>query len=501
MKHTDIAAPHSRETNPESIVQEDAVDVVVVGAGAAGLAAAASAAGTGTQVTVLEKLSGLWGTTSKAVGSVSAAGTRLQRIAGVEDDADAFAEDIALANEPVLEPEHLRRLLAQEAGPTIAWLERLGVVFVGPFPEPPNRVPRMLNAVPGARIYLQALHKEAVRLGASVRFDCAVTDLVRSGDEVVGVRYRSGGATRELHARGGVVLASGDFTGSREMRERFLPPPAAAAIPVNEHSTGDGHRMAMDAGADMKCMDLIIGPQLRLPPQATSPWFEALPTWRWLRVLAAAYITHAPKSLLAPIAKRLLIAHMSPAPALFEAGAVLVDDTGRRLGEKMRPIDELALTPSRSGYVIGDQRIARQFSRFPWFISTAPGVAFAYFRDYERGRPDLVRWADDAPSLAQSLKLDAAKLSAATAHLSPPFFALGQVKAMITVCEGGAAVDSNCRVLDKQGRPIPGLYAAGGVGQSGLQLKGHGLHLVWALISGRVAGQSAAVNKSQHKTF
>lgn len=59
MRHTDIAVPHSRETNPESIVQEDAVDVVVVGAGAAGLAAAASAAGAGTQVTVLEKLSGL----------------------------------------------------------------------------------------------------------------------------------------------------------------------------------------------------------------------------------------------------------------------------------------------------------------------------------------------------------------------------------------------------------------------------------------------------------
>jgi fumarate reductase flavoprotein subunit len=63
---------------------------------------------------------------------------------------------------------------------------------------------------------------------------------------------------------------------------------------------------------------------------------------------------------------------------------------------------------------------------------------------------------------------------------------------MLTVTEGGASIDPKCQVLDKLGITVPGLFAAGGNGQSGLMLKGHGLHLAWAMTSGRVAGLHAA---------
>jgi hypothetical protein len=39
---------------------------------------------------------------------------------------------------------------------------------------------------------------------------------------------------------------------------------------------------------------------------------------------------------------------------------------------------------------------------------------------------------------------------------------------------------------------IEGLYAAGSTGQGGLLLEGHGHHLGWAFISGRIAGRHAA---------
>jgi hypothetical protein len=39
---------------------------------------------------------------------------------------------------------------------------------------------------------------------------------------------------------------------------------------------------------------------------------------------------------------------------------------------------------------------------------------------------------------------------------------------------------------------IPGLYAAGSNGQGGVLLEGHGHHLGWAFISGRIAGRNAA---------
>jgi fumarate reductase flavoprotein subunit len=72
-----------------------------------------------------------------------------------------------------------------------------------------------------------------------------------------------------------------------------------------------------------------------------------------------------------------------------------------------------------------------------------------------------------------------------------PFYILGPVKVYIPVVDGGLAVDCKCRVLNYKGKIIPGLYAAGSVGQGGLILPGHGLHIAWALVSGRIAGRNA----------
>jgi fumarate reductase flavoprotein subunit len=66
------------------------------------------------------------------------------------------------------------------------------------------------------------------------------------------------------------------------------------------------------------------------------------------------------------------------------------------------------------------------------------------------------------------------------------------MKAYFTTTEGGAAVDDSLRVLDDAGRPIPGLYAVGQTGLGGMVLWGHGLHIAWALTSGRLAGEALA---------
>ena len=45
--------------------------------------------------------------------------------------------------------------------------------------------------------------------------------------------------------------------------------------------------------------------------------------------------------------------------------------------------------PGKVGYILIDARLARQFSAWPHFVSTAPGVAYAYVPDYRRNRPDV----------------------------------------------------------------------------------------------------------------
>ena len=47
-------------------------------------------------------------------------------------------------------------------------------------------------------------------------------------------------------------------------------------------------------------------------------------------------------------------------------------------------------------------------------------------------------------------------------------------------------------MLDRDDRPIPGLYAAGNAGQGGFSSIYHGHSLGWALTSGRLAGRAAA---------
>ncbi len=76
--------------------------------------------------------------------------------------------------------------------------------------------------------------------------------------------------------------------------------------------------------------------------------------------------------------------------------------------------------------------------------------------------------------------------------VEPPFYALGPVVSRQVVTEGGLMIDQNCGVLTTQGEPIGGLYGAGAVAQAGMTLAGHGLHIGWAVTSGRIAGRQAA---------
>ncbi len=155
-----------------------------------------------------------------------------------------------------------------------------------------------------------------------------------------------------------------------------------------------------------------------------------------------------------------------------------------------------------------DERLAKKYSAFPHFVSTAPGVAYAYIPDYQRSRKDIFREAPTLRDLAATVGLPPDRLEAAVARhnetlrterknsappiVKGPFVALGPVRYFINFTDGGLAVDDRLRVLGANDTPIPGLYAAGSVGQGGLLLEGHGHHLSWAFTSGRLAGTHAA---------
>lgn len=482
---------------------DETVDVLVVGAGGAGLAAAIEAAEAGARVVLLERNDAPGGSTSWSIGSVSASQTPHQRAQGIDDTPQAHWEDMPgfagdLADR---DNDELRRVLCDAMPDTFQWLLDSGVRFMGPMPEPPHRVPRMHNVLPNSRSFIYHLSRRARRCGVDLLVNARVTELVIERERVCGVLIEGADRTvRRIDARGGVILAAGDFTNSAELKARFMGPQEAKVAAVNPTATGDGQRIAERCGAQIINGDLALGPEIRFIAPVKENFVRRLPPWRSLAALMQWSMKHVPDVLLRPFLMKFLTTALAPSLGLFEDGALLVNARGERFcDETDKPAYRLPDQPDGVGYIVIDGRIAERYSKWPHFISTAPGVAYAYLADYRRNRPDIYREAATVEELARITGMDAEALRASLASASEaqplaraPFIALGPVRAVFVHAEGGLRVDTQHHVLDVFGQPIAGLFAAGSTGQGGLLLKGHGHHLAWAFASGRRAGRLAA---------
>ena len=489
-------------------VPGETFDVVVVGGGGSGLAAAIEARAAGARVVLLEKNPKLGGTTAWSIGSITSTRTPHQRRRGIDDNPDdhwadmpAFAADLASRDN-----DALRRILCNEVPDTFAWLLDSGIRFMGPMPEPPHRKPRMHNVLPNSRSYIFHLERRAKRTGALIHTGVRVTRLVREGGRVVAVEAETDGRAQCYVARGGVVLAAGDFTNDPEFKVRFMGPQEAKVEGVNVTATGDGQRMAEALGARIINGDLALGPELRFIAPAKETLVRRLPPSRALAAFMEWALEHLPAAILRPFMMKFLTTALAPSPTLFDAGALLVNQRGERFGdERDRAAWRVPDQPGKVAYIVLDRALAQRYSAWPDFISTAPGIAYAYVSDYRRNRPDVFTEAPTLDALAAKLGMAPAALTKSAGEASPqhlgagPYIALGPVRSVFVHAEGGLAVDEQHRVLGADGNPLPGLYAAGSTGQGGLLLKGHGHHLAWAFVSGRRAGRYAAQEAAARK--
>lgn len=482
-------------------------DVIVVGGGGSGLAAAIEARELGRSVLLIEKNPDLGGSTAWSVGSVTATGTPHQARKGIEDNPQDHWRDMAGFNGDLDSRDNpgLRRVLADAMPDTFRWLLKHGVRFYGPMPEPPHTKPRMHNVLPNSRAFITHLSKAARRAGVIIQCGTRVRALVTEQGRVAALDCDTANGPKRFIARGGIVLATGDFTSDPELKAQFMGPQEAKIDGVNATATGDGQKLALPLGARIINGDLALGPELRFVPPQRKNILLSLPPWRLLANLMAWSLDHMPAALLRPFVMSFVTTALAPSPDLFTAGAILTNSKGERFTDELdEPAYELPDQPGKVGYILLDKRMAELFSGWPHFISTAPGVAYAYVEDYRRNRKDIFTAAPTLDRLAGKLSMPAAALTAtlrahnASAGNRPkigegPYVALGPLRAVFVHNEGGLAVDHEHRVLGKGDAPIAGLFAAGSTGQGGLLLKGHGHHLGWAFASGRRAGKNAAL--------
>jgi fumarate reductase flavoprotein subunit len=484
-------------------------DVIVVGGGGAGLSAAITAAAAGRRVILLEKGRDLGGSTRLSVGSFSAAGTSLQHRAGIVDTAEQFTRDLIESNGSLEAHENpiLREVLVRGAAASFEWLREFGVEFFGPTPEQAFTHARMHNVVPNSRAYIYALQREAVRRGVEISVNTPVYSLIQDQrGAVIGVR-----AGRDTWRARSVVLASGDYSGSRDFKRKWISEQTSRLPPLNPVNTGDGFTMGLAVGGAAVNTWRALE-ELRLLPPRRAELIKRIPPVAPVSKGMKWAIEHLPRSVVAEVARWALTGWVSPSRELFERGAILVNGHGNRFTDELgNAARALADQPENACFIVFDATVAEEFSEWPHPISTFPGIAYAYLRDYARIRPDAYHQAGTLDELGRKLGLPAASLRATASKYNAfvggladefgrprfgrglhhaPFVALGPLRGVVTITDGGLVVDDQCRVL-RGDTPVDGLFAAGATGQGGLILKAHGLHIAWAVTSGRVSGHAA----------
>ncbi len=241
-------------------------DVIIVGTGFAGLAAAIEAYDSGARVIVLEKMATSGGNSIIASGGVNAVDPKRQIAQGIKDSVDLHFEHTFKGGNQLGDPEKIRFMVENALEMCVNWLEDIGIIW-------PEKVVQGFGAL-WERTHLPARYKKYRRGAAIVNAELdqvrkrripimlkhKVTKIIREKPlegNVLGVEIETAGKKLCFKAKRGVVLASGGFAANLELvvdHDRRL-----ANTPTTNHSgaTGECIKMAQDIGADIVGMDYI----------------------------------------------------------------------------------------------------------------------------------------------------------------------------------------------------------------------------------------------------
>jgi tricarballylate dehydrogenase len=478
-------------------MRQETFDVIVAGCGAAGLSAAVSAAETGATVAILERAPRA---ERGGQSRYTEAYLRMKSETEVTDDfethiaensagymdPDLIAETARPAGErapyaaglSMAEPDFIATF-ADQAGPTIGWLKGFGVRFdFLPTQFLTKSQPRLLP-VGGGLALVEALAAKAEALGVQFFYQTTAHRLVMDEESrVVGLegRIRGEGAIRFA---GQVVLACGGFEGNAEMLTRYIGPRSVFLRPICKGANfnrGEGIQMALQIGA------------------ATSGDFGSY---------------HAE-----PIDPRSGVSE--PSVFVFPYGILVNKDGQRFTDEAPGAIDAF--------YERITRRIYEQQDGLAYVILDAKHMQVPNYRlSIRTDKPPVV--GATIAELATKLALPAEALAAtiatynaacvpgdykplevdgvATQGLHPPksnwalpvdtapFHAYPIISANVFTF-GGVKIDSGARVLNADGEPILGLYAAGEIIGTYYRNYTGATSVLKGLVFGRLAGRDAA---------
>ena len=247
--------------------------VVIAGAGNAALCAAIAARNAGAEVCVLERA----GEEERGGNSRFTAGAMRFVYDGLDDirrlvpelseeeaanadfgaySRDQFFDDMGRLTQYRCDPL-LTETLIDQSYPTLCWMQQQGIRFLPMYARQAFKIDGRfrfwggltLEAWGGGPGLVDSLNRIAASKGIEVRYNSRASRLQLEDGRVTGI-YVTRNRREALLPADAVILACGGFEANREWRTRYLGPGwELAKVRGTRFNTGDGIRMALDAGA------------------------------------------------------------------------------------------------------------------------------------------------------------------------------------------------------------------------------------------------------------
>ncbi|ERJ91683.1 flavocytochrome c [Treponema lecithinolyticum] len=492
-------------------------DVIVVGGGGAGLSAAIAACQNNAKVILIEKTALLGGNTIRAGGPYNAVDP--ERQANVQPASEAAMKSLErllkvspkndlhkkyqdqlqkeLDAYKAQKPNHLFDCLAlhilqtydggdyagkiefiekmcSESLNAAEWLESNGLVWRDTIVTVPGGLWPRAHVPQNAAgsDYINTNKKLAEKMGVEIILNCKGESLIKKDGRITGVKaVQSNGTQVILNAKKAVVLASGGFAASKEMRKKYNSLlNENLGTTNNPANTGDGITMAEKVNANLIGMEYIQCLPLGNP--------ETGGLNGWIGGIGVEYYYQVNKS-----------------------GKRFMAEDGRRDVMTKALLEQ----PGSFSYVIADSHVTFKDGKNLWGDDVEKLVA-----DKKIFRADTIE------DLAKQIGIDPAVLKQTNDAFNKaveagkdnefgrslfgqkmdkaPFYASPRMPTVHHTM-GGIEINLDTQVLDKNGNVIPGLYAAGEV-TGGIHGKNRlgGNALVDIHVFGRIAGTNAAKN-------
>jgi succinate dehydrogenase/fumarate reductase flavoprotein subunit len=361
---------------------------------------------------------------------------------------------------------------------TVDWLKTLGATFEPKTPISDRGMAMLQVNVPeipltsGAAQLLAHLENLVTNnSNATLLVETAAYELIMDGNKAIGVKAKAPNGEIEVYGKS-VILACGSYTQNQAMMEQYIPDIGEVDVWAVVSDTGDGIKMALEAGAALWEEDFIhpAPPNISNAFKAINPSRNNVPSFyntllvdkNGNRIMNEADSSYARQVL------KMAELKTGPYWALHEDQDLTsaqremletgLSTTGVVKGET------LAIVAEKAGISIGGFQTT--FDQYNEFAATG--------NDTEFGKP------------AANLR---------PYGLEGPYYMVRMIPCACDVL-GGIVTDQEYKILNDQGKPFDSLWAAGSMsnGQYYNQYYFSGSSLTFASTSGRLTGKQAADN-------